>query len=113
MFLVLTAEDSDGSRRFYERLGYAFTQEKHPGGPTHLTMVVPSMAVEIYPPTAALQGAQTQYLGVYVDDPEGTKTDLIANFGGREPEPAIPTSRAGTTSLNDPDGRLVRLFKQS
>jgi len=113
MFLTLCLNDSkvEITRRFYERLGYNFAPEQHgDNGLSHYASVVPSMPVEIYPAIKGLPSEDRFWIGVTVDAPEAVKAELIQEFGGSEPLPAIPTTKTGIATLRDPNGILVRLF---
>jgi len=110
MFITLLTQNIEGSRAFYERLGYNFTEEQHGAGPRHFSTNIQEMPVELHPPIKTL-GDEPFFVGIYVKgDLEATKRDLIDNFGGQEPVPAIPITKSGIISLRDPRGILVRLF---
>lgn len=110
MFWVISSANLEGSRAFYERLGYSFAEEQHGSGPRHFSTTLAETLFELYPPLKSL-GDEPSFIGIYVDgDADAVKQDLIENFGGKEPEPAIPTTQSGIASLRDPGGHLVRLF---
>lgn len=48
--LVLRTEDMDRLKKFFERLGLSFVEEKHGGGPAHFATQHGETVLEIYPP---------------------------------------------------------------
>ena len=47
--LVLRCKNINDSRAFYEKLGMSFQQEKHGSGPTHYSVVLGDLVLELYP----------------------------------------------------------------
>src|SRR5437763_340114 len=47
--LVLRCKDVAATRRFYEQLGLAFTEEKHGTGPQHCSWSSAGFVLELYP----------------------------------------------------------------
>jgi len=87
-----------------------FNAEKHGRGPEHVSAPLKDSVLEIYPPMKRANLSDAFYIAATVADPEVEKQVLIAQFGGSEAEPPVPTTASGIATLRDPDGRLVRLF---
>jgi len=111
MFLTFVGAKFEVTRRFYERLtGLTFASEQHGAGLPHHAAEQSRLLIEIYPELKTLPPKDCFFIGEYVKDPKATKAELIAEYGGQEPQPEIPTTKSGIATLRDPNGILVRLF---
>ena len=106
--LVLRCKDIEVTRRFYERLGMAFTKERHGKGPEHFASTNPRFVLELYP----VQGDQLP------DNVRlGFSTPLLADLSGNilhSSDMTVVKAPYATADrlimlLQDPDGRKVEL----
>jgi len=101
--LVLRCLNLDTSRRFYEALGLAFTEEQHGKGPVHFACEIGAMVFELYPPNDA-GATQNLMLGFTVDDLGA----VLGSLAGLGYQPKSPPKNNRVTVL-DPDGNAVML----
>lgn len=103
VIVTIFADPSPRLAKFYERLGLELTEEKHGGGPRHLSAQIESV-LEFYP---RKEGAPPFFIGVETAEDRVTlKAELIAQFGGS----AGPRDGTSFLALCDPSGNEVRLF---
>jgi hypothetical protein len=106
VFVTIFSEPTPRLAEFYGRLGIVLTEEKHGGGPRHLSAQIESV-LEFYP---RKEGAPPFFIGVETAEDRATlKAELIAQFGG---SPG-PRDGASFLALHDPSGNEVRLFAAS
>jgi hypothetical protein len=106
--LVLRCRDVELTRRFYEKLGFVFTEECHGSGPRHYASESGPFVLELYPCTAAQPPDNVRL---------GFSTPLLANVSGdirHDLEMTVlkPPYTAGDRLLmllQDPDGRKVEV----
>lgn len=106
-YLVLPCHNLAATRRFYELLGLTFAEEKHGDGPTHFSVDVAGVVIELYPRRGEDREAVPRRLGLAVPDPAGTVAALRA--AGFEPLLSVSVPSAERHCLLDPDGRTVEL----
>ncbi len=75
--------------------------------------LVPSMAVELYPPIAAIAQMPGLFVGAYVNDPPATRADLIENYGGREARRADSNEQGPNRNTSTPTGCSSDYFRTS
>jgi lactoylglutathione lyase len=106
--LVLRFKDIDATRRFYERLGLAFVQEKHGAGPEHYASEQDGFVLELYPtaegqmPDAVRIGFSTPFLA----DLSG---DLRHDVDVKILKQPYTAGDRLVILLEDPDGRKVEV----
>ena len=106
--LVLRCRDIELTRRFYEHLGFVFTEERHGAGPRHYACEKGGFVLELYP---ASQGHPPDNVRL------GFSTPLLADVSGavrQNPEvtvlkPPYATADRLVLLLQDPDGRKVEV----
>ena len=106
--LVLRCKDIEATRRFYERLGLAFVEEKHGTGPQHYAWESDGFVLELYP---AAEGQPPDNVRI------GFSTHLLADLAGdlRHSSGVNVVKQPYATAdrlvmlLQDPDGRKVEL----
>jgi catechol 2,3-dioxygenase-like lactoylglutathione lyase family enzyme len=106
--LVLHCKDIELTRRFYERLGWRFTKERHGKGPEHYVSSDAGLVLELYP-----------VQGEHVPDMVrlGFSTALLADVSGEilhrsditVLKPPYATADRLIMLLEDPDGRKVEV----
>lgn len=112
--LTLRAADLRATARFYEVLGFAFTEERHGVGPAHLASLSygpHSWTLELYPATCAVD-TNALRLGFEVANLEATLERLVATGGQVVTKPRTgPHGRRAV--VGDPDGRRVELVERA
>jgi catechol 2,3-dioxygenase-like lactoylglutathione lyase family enzyme len=109
--LVLRCRDVEVTRRFYEKLGLGFTEERHGAGPRHYAWEKDGVVLELYPTTAG-QSPDNIRLGF--------STPLLADvFGAIRHDAEVTVLKPPYTTadrlivlLQDPDGRKVEISQQ-
>jgi lactoylglutathione lyase len=109
--LVLRCRDVELTRRFYEKLGFVFTEERHGTGPHHFAWAKNGFVLELYPTP---QGQPPDNVRL------GFSTPLLADVSGtirHDPEvtvlkPPDTTADRLVMLLQDPDGRKVEVSQQ-
>lgn len=113
MFVTLCLDDStvETTRRFYQRLGLAFSKEQHGDrGLIHYAAVLPGVPVEIYPTIKGLPSEDKFFIGFAVENPASLLAELVEYYGGSYVMPPVQTTVSGIVTLRDPNGVLIRLF---
>src|SRR5205807_1783480 len=100
---------------FYGALGLVFSQEQHGTGPVHYSCELNGTVIELYPGTAkgsiARHAGGATMLGFTVDSLDEVLSTL-EQTGARRLR-AIESSACGrTATVEDPDGRAVRLLER-
>jgi lactoylglutathione lyase len=106
--LVLRCKDLEATRRFYEKLGIVFTNERHGTGPQHYAWETDAFVLELYP---TKEGETPDSIRL------GFSTPLLADVSGgirHSPEvrvlkPTYSTPDRLIMLLQDPDGRKVEI----
>jgi lactoylglutathione lyase len=106
--LVLRCLDVELTRRFYEKLGIVFTEERHGNGPRHYAWEKDGFVLELYPTT---HGQPPDNVGL------GFSTGLLADVSSavrHDREVTVVKSPFTTADrlillLQDPDGRRVEV----
>jgi catechol 2,3-dioxygenase-like lactoylglutathione lyase family enzyme len=106
--LVLRCRDVEATRRFYEKLGLVFTEERHGTGPRHYVWQEDGFVLELYRSTAGQPPDNVRL---------GFSTPLLADVSGtllHDPEVTVlkpPYTTADRLSMlvQDPDGRKVEV----
>ncbi len=96
------------TRRFYEKLGLVFTEERHGTGPRHYVWEKDGFVFELYPTTAGQPPDNIRL---------GFSTPLLPDVSGtlrHDPEvivlkPPYATADRLLMLLQDPDGRKVEV----
>lgn len=105
--VVIRVSDLEGSRVWYECLGFTFTREQHGDGPVHYTATDTHCVFELYPESKT--NPVTPYIRLGFDVP-----DVRAIVDNQVPsesvvsEPAMRFGRFGAV-LVDPDGIKVEI----
>jgi catechol 2,3-dioxygenase-like lactoylglutathione lyase family enzyme len=107
--VVLKVSDIDASARFYTALGLSFVREQHGKGPAHLSCLLGSVLLEIYPAGNGPTSNATR-LGFEVTSLSATLTALLAGGGNVISEPKA-SSWGLRAVVTDPDGHNVELLE--
>ena len=106
--LVLRCKDIEVTRRFYERLGLAFVEERHGNGPQHYAWQSGGFVLELYP---AAEGQAPDNVRI------GFSIPFLADLAGNlrhgsdvniVKQPYATADRL-VMLLQDPDGRKVEV----
>ncbi len=109
--LVLKSGQLDRLREFYGRLGLAFTDERHGGGPLHYSAPVGEFVLELYPlPEGISLPDTTTRLGFTVNNLD-TVLESLRGLGTLISSPARQTEWGYRAVVRDPDGRTVELYQ--
>lgn len=106
--LVLRCKDIEVTRRFYEKLGVDFVEEKHGAGPQHYASEIAGVVLELYP---AAEDQAPDNIRI------GFSTPFLADLSGNLrhnaavnilKQPHVTADRL-MMLLQDPDGRKVEI----
>ncbi len=103
--IVLYTTKMESLRIFYDAIGLTFVEEQHDTGPVHYACDLDGTIIEIYP-TTKITTALTM-LGFDVESLDIVLANLQA--AGLLPDLPPDTAEKGICTLQDPDGRQVRL----
>lgn len=108
--VVIRARDMAASRTFYESLGLTFQEEKHGGGPAHLSSTATGVVFEIYPRRSDADSTSAVRIGFTVESIES----VLANVGsapGAVVTPPKTTQWGRRAVVQDPDGHTIELLE--
>jgi lactoylglutathione lyase len=107
-FPIITAEDLEETRAFYEELGFSTTYQFPPGGePGYLTMSRGASSIGIG--AASARDEERFGFWVYVEDVDGTLERLRASGAEVVAEPEDQPWGERVARVRDPAGNLVYL----
>ena len=107
--IVLRTTKMESMRLFYDALGLRFVEERPEDGPVHYTCDLDGTVIEISPTVKTLD-TEGILLGLNVDSLDFVLANLQA--AGLLPDDLPPdAAEQGELTLQDPDGRRVRLVE--
>jgi catechol 2,3-dioxygenase-like lactoylglutathione lyase family enzyme len=106
--LVLRCKDLEITRRFYERLGLVFVEEKHGTGARHYAWENGGLVLELYP-SAEGQLPDNVRLGFSVPLLAALASTIARDFDVNIVKPPYATDGRLLMLLQDPDGRKVEV----
>lgn len=102
--LVLRCRELEASKRFYERLGFEFVEEKHGDGPLHYASEEAGFVFELYPLAENEQAGHSR-IGFSIKDLQQVRSQVaIAS--------QYEVDGKQVYVIQDPDGRKVELKQQ-
>lgn len=106
--LVLRCKDVEITRRFYEKLGLVFIEEKHGNGPKHYAWDSGDFLLELYPTTEG-QLPDNVRIGFTTPSLADLTGDLLHRPDVNVLKPPHATADRLAILLQDPDGRKVEV----
>ncbi|MFO0966856.1 MAG: hypothetical protein U0793_14885 [Gemmataceae bacterium] len=106
--LVLRCKDVELTRRFYERLGMVFVEERHGAGPKHFAWEHAGFVLELYP-TKGEQAPDNVRLGFSMPLLADLAGDIRHSSDVTVLKPPYATADRLIIVLQDPDGRSVEV----
>lgn len=107
---LLTAQNIDKIKEFYECLGLEFVLEKHNQGPVHFSCSFKDTLIEIYSQSDT-QRDKTMFI-VTVDNIEDSLKNIL-ECGGKILETTHLSGKNKRAIIEDPDGRVIRIYCNS